>query len=235
MIVKNGRLEVEKAYVKDGYIIVENLKPAFTKKYKVFVTKDKHAIYYDVHQKAILPLQFGNGRYLIKLFECKITNRYINIGSVSVDVKLSNPNAPYLHPNQYVNYTEKSPCVKKAKEICVNCVTPEEKFNVISKYVVDNMRYDFIKEILAAKKSNVLPSIDECFKKRLGICQDIAAIMVAMLRSQNVPASLIVGTCDGKLHAWVKVYFKNENKVFDPTAIILNKKNIKSYKTERWY
>lgn len=235
MIVKNNYLAVEKAYIKDGYIIVENTKPIFGVKYKIIVLKDNKTVHYAIKQKATLPLQFGDGKYFINLFKNKSGNRYANIGSITINVKLDNPNAPYLHPNQYVDYTKKSPCVLKAQKICINCTTPEERYNVISKYVVGNIQYNFIKEILVAKKTGILPDIDECFKKKSGICQDIAAMTIAMLRSQGVPASLVIGTCDGKPHAWVKVYFENATKRFDPTAKIMKKNNVTNYKTQRWY
>ena len=43
-----------------------------------------------------------------------------------------------------------------------------------------------------------------------GICFDYAALMAAMLRSQNVPVKLVVGYTGGAYHAWINVYSEKD-------------------------
>ena len=41
-----------------------------------------------------------------------------------------------------------------------------------------------------------------------GICFDYAAVMAAMLRSQNIPCKLVVGFAGKVYHAWINVYIE---------------------------
>ena len=82
----------------------------------------------------------------------------------------------------------------------------------------------------------MMPSIDECWKKRMGVCQDLSAVTCAMLRSQGVPAKLMIGDLKKLYHAWVVLVIDGEEKRFDPTAEIENKKYKKTdYTLERYY
>lgn len=238
MYVCSGPMTVIKDHVPDGYIIVKNAKPKWGVKYRVMVSNGNQSLYYSIREEAVFPLQFGDGRYTVRLYRQRIENKYTEVGKISFNAKLNFPTAPYLHPNQMVDYTRDSPCVLKAAELCTGLSTPEEKFEAIAKYVVGKTQYNYIKAVLVARSTNVLPNVDECFTKRSGICQDIAAMMVAMLRSQGVPASLVVGLCCTSPHAWVKVYFDKagtKTKDYDPTRKIQKDKTILFYTPQRWY
>ena len=82
----------------------------------------------------------------------------------------------------------------------------------------------------------MLPDIDECWTKKMGICQDLSALTCAMLRSQGVPARLMIGTLgSGTPHAWVLAVVDGEDKFFDPTAELNASSKTDTYTTERWY
>ncbi len=49
-------------------------------------------------------LPFGDGIYHIFLFENIIDDKYNNVGTLNFNVKLKNKYAPFLVPNQYINY-----------------------------------------------------------------------------------------------------------------------------------
>ena len=53
----------------------------------------------------------------------------------------------------------------------------------------------------------------ELLKVKKGICFDYAALMVAMLRINHIPARLICGNTDVEYHAWVEVYLKGKGWV----------------------
>ena len=82
------------------------------------------------------------------------------------------------------------------------------KVEKIYGYVVKNVSYDKVK----AKnvKSGYLPNVDTTLKTKKGICFDYAALMSAMLRSQNVPIKLIVGYTGSVYHAWINVWSEKE-------------------------
>jgi transglutaminase/protease-like cytokinesis protein 3 len=71
-------------------------------------------------------------------------------------------------------------------------------------YVVTNLTYD--DERAATVKSGYLPVLDEVLREKKGICFDYAALMTAMLRSQEVPCKLVVGYAGDIYHAWISVW-----------------------------
>ena len=93
--------------------------------------------------------------------------------------------------------------------------------------------YDYVKMVTV--KPGMMPDIDECFEKRMGICQDLSSTTVCMLRSQGIPAKLVIGKANGQYHAWVQVTLNGEEKLFDPTAILQNMSQPVEYAVERWY
>ena len=54
--------------------------------------------------------------------------------------------------------------------------------------------------------SGYLPKLDEVLAAQTGICFDYAALMTAMLRSQEVPCKLVVGYAGSVYHAWISVW-----------------------------
>ena len=85
-------------------------------------------------------------------------------------------------------------------------------------------------------KAGELPDIDGCYDKHMGICQDLSAVTIAMLRSQGVPARLMIGTLgSGTYHAWVTAIVNGEEKFFDPTVEVGAGSQNETYTTERYY
>jgi len=233
----NGKLYIGADNIANGWFTARNIKPD-SHRNKLRVAANGQSVFYDlslygVDGEETFPLQFGDGRYTVELYRNTSGSRYAVIGRVNLNVKLSSPTAPYLHPNQYVDYTSESPCTLKAAELCKNCTSSAERVAQVRKWIESNIVYDYIKAAKVGK--SVLPDIDDCFRRRMGICQDIAALMVAMLRSQGVPASLVIGYADTKYHAWVRVYIDDEVRTYDPYAAIIHKKNVKKYTALRWY
>ena len=88
----------------------------------------------------------------------------------SFEVTLKDELAPFLRPNQYVNYTEDSQAVALAAELTAGMTDNLEKVKTIYDYVVQNISYD---RLLAAKvQSGYLPDIDQVLAKKKGICFD---------------------------------------------------------------
>lgn len=59
----------------------------------------------------------------------------------------------------------------------------------------------------------------EAFAAGCGVCQDYAHVMLAVLRSRNIPCRYVVGMLmgEGKSHAWVEVLQHGSWYAFDPT------------------
>ena len=232
MVYKNGELLVETD--SDG-VFKSHVQKATSHKLKLRVSKDDKTLTYDLNPNAseeVFPFQLGDGQYDITLFENVQGKMYAMSGSVSIPVKNKDQNAPFLHPNQYVNYSDNSAVVTKAAEIC-DGKDEEESYNAICKFVVSNFAYDFIKAVTV--KPGMRPDIDGTFKKRMGICQDLAAVTVAMLRSRGIPSKLVIGYADKQYHAWVQSVVCDKEVMFDPTQELHAMNRVKNYVVERVY
>ncbi|MBR4425582.1 MAG: transglutaminase domain-containing protein, partial [Oscillospiraceae bacterium] len=131
--------------------------------------------------------------------------------SVDVTVAMSDEFAPFVRPNQYVNYNTDSAVVKKAAEICAGVTENLQKVDKVYTWVINKISYDYDKA--ATVQSGYVPNVDEILSSRKGICFDYAALMSAMLRSQGVPVKLVVGYTGDVYHAWISVYSEKEGWV----------------------
>jgi len=83
-------------------------------------------------------------------------------------------------------------------------------------------------------RQGTLPNMDRLLSQHMGICQDIAALTVSLLRIKEIPAKLVIGLADNRYHAWVNFFFNNAWKLYDPTAKIIGL-IVSRYEEERVY
>ena len=152
----------------------------------------------------VFPLSDGSGKYTIGVYKNTSGTQYATVQTASIDVKLTDEFAPFLRPSQYVNYTAGSAAVSKAAEVCDGVTEELAKVEKVYNFVVTNVSYDKIKA--KTVKSGYLPDVDKTLSTKKGICFDYAALMCAMLRSQNVPVKLVVGYTGSVYHSWINVY-----------------------------
>ena len=230
----NGKLKLDVSNVSDGYFMASSAKKS-KHKLKLRVTKDGETLTYDLNMDGdyeVFPLQLGDGNYEISLWENVSGKQYSNAGKIAVNVSLKDAYGCFLYPNQYVSYTKKSEAVTTANKLCKD-KSPKEAYAAIKNYMVTSFVYDFVKA--AAIKPGELPDIDGSFTKRMGVCQDLSAIMVCMLRSQGIHAKLVIGYADKNYHAWVTTMIDGKEVSFDPTAALDAISKPKSYSVERYY
>lgn len=212
----NSSAVIDYSNSQDGYIMVK-WSAGGTPKVKVLIkgpnagkgTYDSYQ--YNLRtdgQYEAFPLSDGSGKYTVGVYKNTSGTQYATICTASIDVKLTNEFVPYLRPNQYVTYAEGSETVKKAAEICAGATDNLDKVEKVYEYVVKNVTYD--KQKAKTVKSGYLPVVDDTLKTKKGICFDYAALMSAMLRSQNVPVKLIVGYTGDVYHAWINVWSETE-------------------------
>jgi len=126
------------------------------------------------------------------------------VQSISQSVTLADEFAPFLRPNQYVDYSAASTAVAKAEELTKNTENAMQKVAAVYDFVVGNLTYD--REKAATVQSGYLPVLDSVLAAKKGICFDYAALMTGMLRSQSVPCKLVVGYAGTAYHAWINVW-----------------------------
>ena len=230
----NGKLRVDANHTKDGYFLASISKKS-KKKMKMRVVKGDVTLTYDLNSDAeyeVFPFQLGDGKYQISLFENVSGKKYTAAGKIAVTVKLENPYGPFLYPNQYVNYNAKTKAVLQANKLCKN-KSPKQSFDAICGFMKSSFVYDFVKA--ATIKAGELPDIDGSFNKHMGVCQDLSAIMIAMLRSQGIPAKLMIGYAGKQYHAWTVSIIDGEEVFYDPTAALNAINKTKTYTVERYY
>ena len=236
-VLKADKLTVDASNADQGYIMVKGPKTKTRMKVTVEITGTK--LQYDINGEGeyeVFPLQLGRTNYTVSLWRQVEGKKYGKIGQVKVAAKMEDELSCFLYPNQYVNYKKDSPCVKEAAEICKGLETDTEKFEAIWKYIVKNFQYDYIKSVTVAGSSGLLPDIEGCWKGKKGICQDLSAMACAMMRTQGIPARLVIGTLgSGTPHAWVVAHVDGEERFFDPTAELNASNKSDSYSALRFY
>ena len=231
---KNGKLQVDAEHLSDGYFLA-SLQQKNSRRRKLRVIKGQETLTYNLNGDGafeVFPLQLGDGKYEIQLYENVSGKKYSSAGKITVNVKLSNKEAPFYFPNQYVNYKKTTEAVAKAEELCKG-KSAEEKYKTVCDFMGSYFAYDYIKALNI--QAGVLPDIDGCYKGRKGICQDLSAVMCCMLRTQGLPARLMIGYADKAYHAWVVVYIGGREHFFDPTLAVNGIGKVKTYTVERYY
>ena len=218
LVKSNAKAIIDYSNTADGYVMVK-FSQSTSKRLKVTVKGPSGVQYqYNLNSKGdfdVFPLSDGNGSYSIGVFEQTEGNKYAAASSATVDVKLKDEFAPFLRPNQYVNFNENSNVVKKAAELTKGKSDFYDKVNAIYEFVIGNITYDteLAKSIQSGSVSSYLPVVDDVMAKGKGICFDYAALMTAMLRSLDIPTKLVVGYAGQQYHAWINVYSEKEGWV----------------------
>lgn len=206
-VYSNEKASVDASNLTEGYVMVKYT-GGKNVRIKVQITKSGGTSYnYDLNNTGTVetfPLTEGDGTYTVRVMENTTGSKYAQAFSTSVTLTLRNNFLPFLYPNQYVNFTSDSKTVAKAAELCKDKGDDLAKVTAIFDYAVDNITYD--NEKAATVQSGYLPNVDTTLSTGKGICFDYAALMSAMLRSQNIPCKLVIGYAGEVYHAWINVY-----------------------------
>lgn len=203
-VKKNEQAVIDYSNTADGYVMVQ-FTGSTDKRLKVQVTRETTYTYdFQPGEWTTFPLSDGNGDYQVTVFENISESKYSTVLSASFPVKLNDEFAPFLRPNQYVNYENAPNTVQKAAELTSATADTLEKVSLVYDFVVNHLSYDSAKA--KTVQSGYLPVLDEVLAGDKGICFDYAALMTAMLRSQGIPCKLVVGYAGKAYHAWISVW-----------------------------
>ena len=203
----NGNAVIDASNASQGYVMVKYT--GGTSRIKVRITKGTDYTY-DLNASGnyeVFPLTEGSGTYTVKVFQQVQGTSYAQVMSQDISVSLADEFAPFLTPNQYVNFSNGSAAVNKGAELAASAADAIGVVTNVYNYVINNITYDTAKA--ASVQSGYLPNVDQVLAQKTGICFDYAALMTAMLRSQDIPTKLVIGYSGGLYHAWVNVYIDN--------------------------
>ena len=206
-VESNDNASIDYSNIRDGYVIVEYSGKS-DKALRVVVVAPHGEIYIyalsDGGFSEIIPITEGDGEYTIGIYEHRDADDYARVIAVTTDVVLKDGFLPFIHPNQFVNFTSESHLVALAADLTKNAVTTEDKIAAIYNYVVDNFTYDY--DLAASVQSGYIPNLDNVLNRKEGICFDYSALVTAMLRSQGIPTRLEIGYHGEEYHAWISKY-----------------------------
>lgn len=206
-VYSNAKAAIDASNLTQGYVSVKYIGGSNVR-IKCQITKTGGTTYtYDLNNKGnyeVFPLTEGDGNYSIKVFENTSGSKYAQALSQDVSVALENDFTPFLYPNQYVDFTATSKSTKKAMELASPSGDQLETVANVYNYVINNIVYDT--KLAQTVQSGYLPNVDAVLDSGKGICFDYAALMTAMLRSQNIPTKLVIGYSGDLYHAWINTY-----------------------------
>ena len=233
-VENTGKLSLDLSNISEGYFMAA-APGGCAHRLKLRVEKDGMTLTYDLNGEGsyeVFPLQLGSGSYTVSLYENVGGKKYAQQGGTALNVQLSREDAAFLYPNQYINYSELSPLVEKAGELCEG-MGEKEVYRTVCEFITSEFVYDYIRALTIS--AGELPDPDGAFEKRMGICQDLSAVMVGMLRTMGIPGRMIIGYADDNYHAWTQTMVDGEDQFFDPTAAVGGISTVIDYSMERYY
>lgn len=211
-VKENEKAIVDYSHTDDGYVMVKWKSEKSSKIIKCLiygpgVNKQEDAWQYDCEpgQWEVFPLSNGSGKYKLTVYEQLSGDRYATVLTETLNVSITDEFAPFLRPNQYVNYQDNAEkALTKAAELVNKNADVFTNIDAVYHYVVDNFTYD--REKAKTVQSGYVPVLNDVMDAQTGICFDYASLMTAMLRSQGYPCKLVVGYAGTAYHAWVSVW-----------------------------
>lgn len=197
--------QVDYSHTEDGYVMAR-----FTgeteKRLKVLLKGPDTTYNYNLPKGewVVFPLSGGSGSYQLGIYQNVSGKKYATVMTADFTAEMKDEFAPFLRPNQYVNFSEATKAVATGLEVTEGREKPLEKVEAVYDYVVATLTYD--DEKAKTVKSGYLPVLDEVLESKKGICFDYAALMTAMLRSQEIPCKLVVGYAGSTYHSWISVW-----------------------------
>lgn len=229
---QEGGATLDASHADTGYVMVRK---SSSKKLKVRIVVDEITYTYDLAGDGayeVYPLQQGSGSYKIVVYENVKGNSYAQLLSKTIEVKMDDENAAFLCPNRYVDYDGETKALEHASEMLEGIESTRKKAETVAKWMKKTFQYDYIAALTV--KSGYVPDIDTTFETKSGMCFDFSVMMCAIMRSQGVPAQLVMGDADGTYHAWCKILIDGKWVLFDPTMDIMGKK-VSNYIEEAYY
>ena len=204
LVMQTEKVTIDYSNTADGYVMIQYT--AQTQRRLKVQVKSGTTYTYNLPQGqwAVFPLTDGNGHYQVKVFENVTGSQYSLIAAVEQDVVLTDEFAPFLRPNQFVDYSSASKAVELAWDLTWDIDNPLGKVEAVYNFVVTELSYDLDKA--RTVQSGYIPVLDSILEEKKGICFDYAALMTGMLRSQGIPCKMVFGYTGGAYHAWISVW-----------------------------
>lgn len=209
-------------------------------KYKLRFEKGDELTYHDLSSNGdhlTVPFVYGNGTYVLSLYEHLEGTKYQKIDSEQVIVDLEDENDIWLASNYMVDYEHS----EKIESELRKAISGMERYGeylhwlMITNYVHNTFGYDYVRKFTDGSNF-VWKALDETINTRLGLCGELSAVAVGMLREDGIHSKMVIGTVDDMPHAWVSAKINGRTYEFDPTSgNYLDSALRKHYTAERYF
>lgn len=209
-VYENETTILDASNTSEGYIIIHYIGDSAKVKLQVTdpdQTVTTYSLAVDGGKEEVFPLPAGDGTYLVTVYENITGKQYAVAFSQELDVTLNDEFLPFLYPNQYVNFNEDNEAISLAGTLAYPANNDLDVVSNVFNYIIANIAYDH--EEAETVQSGYIPDIDEVLETKKGICLDYAALMTAMLRSQQIPTRMEVGYAGTAYHAWISTYIED--------------------------
>lgn len=216
LVEENHKAVIDYSNFADGYIMAKFIEDADTEIRALITAPDETEYTYRLTPGGdyeVFPLSNGDGEYTIRVFEQVEGGKYALVVMKTIDAVLTDAFAPFLRPNQFVNFNKDSEVVRKAAELTAGADDLMDKIRAIYHFMISNIEYDF--DLAETVQSGYLPVLDTVLERGMGICFDYSSVMTAMLRSQGIPTKLVFGFAEEAYHAWISVYSEETGWIDD--------------------
>ncbi len=207
----NASAVIDLSFVNEGYVSAQ-CEAAVEVRFQI---KNGDAVYnYQLPGDGTVqyfPMAMGNGNYNFTIFVQNTGTEYFYFLEAQANVQMADEKAPFLLPNEIVNYTPSSQAVSFSYELSQHATSDMEVIQQVYYWITNNISYDTAKVEYVQTDTSYIPNVDEVLQSKKGICYDYAALAAAMLRANGIPCQLIMGsasTPDGQTvaHAWNMVW-----------------------------
>ena len=210
VVYKSDLAHVDASNTSDGYVIIRYT--GESPKVKLRITGPDEIVYtYDLKtgggEDEVFPLQAGDGKYLICIYENLVGTQYVTAFTQEISVAIRDEYLPFLYPNQYVNFNEGNQAIAYSEFLSYTANDDLSVVSAVYNALISSMSYDY--DEAETVQSGYIPDIDEVLTTGKGICLDYAVLMTAMLRSQRIPTRMEVGYAGTAYHAWISTYIKD--------------------------
>lgn len=208
ILLGDEELMIDATNASDGYFYVTYLGSNEDVKLQLSTEGSVTYTYKILEGDMVIPLSLGSGEYSLVAYEGMGGGMYSTKFFDKIRVEKVDEFGPYLYPNCFVNFNEKS----KAVQLCSNLASGKscdlEVIAAVYEYVIQNISYDY--EKASNVESGYIPEIDAVLEEKKGICFDYSALMAAMLRSRQIPTRLEMGYAKDAYHAWISCFIKDK-------------------------
>ena len=124
LTAENGKAIIDYSHAEDGYVMVRYIGDRDCRLKVRVINETTYTYNLTKGEWEVFPFTDGNGTYQIKVYENTSGSSYAIAMATELEVTLEDEFAPFLRPNQYVNFSDATKAVELAWELTKDIDNP---------------------------------------------------------------------------------------------------------------